>query len=419
MLEIVWRVRENKRKTSTVNDKGHRGNGKYSEIKQRLQLEISGDNLPPFFFSFRFFAREKKTIHMFVDGSVQQAEARPVISRRKLIAGSANKVDHLNREAKFPMEKNALPLAGRFHADPSTLKTTPPPPPCIPKAAHADPRPLNLFTSAPDEPPRRCASAPRTRQEASFNIFAATPKSHAPDAKSRGSGAPPSTLQLTYDENQPIRPPSPRRQVAISNLGGVSILAHSVNAPVDPVRHGRLPSPVRNATPTKRVIEPDSQDAPSSRRALGGLRPVDHAGSILSGRADVNVSVNATERQHSLRTKISPFTPNVKAAQKASTNPRHVVQTPQPSNIFGGAKGGSLCFWDYKFSSIQRPQNSSLLIGGGATAARKAIMPPPMAVEPCHRESRRAATPPARITDTVRASGKKRIAPSVGENRLW
>lgn len=298
---------------------------------------------------------------------MQGKECRPVISKKKILSTAPNKVDHLKPDA-LPSSKRSLPESGRFHATSRALRPSQ-------DAAKAV---LNLFTPPP---PVRASSAPRLRPEQEFRQ--ASPMSRDSRRKSVRS-INESTISLTIDDAK-------ENTRSVSSVGTLKRPSSSIffggDAPLRDKWSGRRPSPQR-LTSTNRVLEPSEQPNRTPR-----LHTCNQGGEDVRVllRRDSPRSQSPLERPRALRTKIPPFTFDQMPTPRPSTNPRHVVAVPQPSTVFSTDQQSGLCFWDYKFSSIQKPSQHAL--------ARRAMTPEPRR-QLCDQFS------------SVQRSGKRRIVPA-------
>ncbi|CUG87379.1 Hypothetical protein, putative [Bodo saltans] len=302
-------------------------------------------------------------------------ESRPVISRKKTITAAPNKVDHI-RDGALPESKRCLPESGRFHAvnAPATNHRT----------DVAPRRTLDLFTPPP---PPRASSAIRLRPEQEYRQ--ASPISRDTKRRSvRSINESSVTLSIDDSKENTLRSVPSTLSCASWKRPSSSIFFGG-DAPQHERWVGRRPSPQRGSA-TNRVLEPSEQPNFSVSRTMRNCSPQrDEMRNIL--RRDSPRAQTPTPRPIALRTKIQPFSFDNMPTPRPTTNPRHVIAVPQPSTVFNDAQQAGLCFWDYKFSCIQKPAPNTL-------AARRAATPEP----------RRQLTS---NNDSIQRSGRRRIVP--------
>jgi hypothetical protein len=300
-------------------------------------------------------------------------DSRPVISRKKTITAAPNKVDHL-RDGALPESKRCLPESGRFHATVA---------PTIQRTDAAPRRTLDLFTPPP---PPRASSAMRLRPEQEYRH--ASPISR--DTKRRSvRSINESTVTLSIDDSKENTLRSvPSTLSCASWKRPSSSIFFGGDAPLCEKGVGRRPSPQR-AGASNRVLEPSEQPNVSTCRTMRNCSPQrEEMRSILC--RDGPRAQTPTPRPIALRTKITPFSFDARPTPRPTSNPRHVIAVPQPSTVFNDVQQAGLCFWDYKFSCIQKPAPNALV-------ARRAVTPEPRR-QVCN-------------ADSVQRSGRRRIVP--------
>lgn len=303
---------------------------------------------------------------------MQARECRPVISRKKTITTAPNKVDHLKSDA-LPDSKRALPESGRFHAlasQSANLRADAPPK-----------RTLELFV-APPAP--RASSALRLRPEQEFRQAPSlTRDSRRRSVRSINE----SSVTLAIDSKENSLRTIPSTLSCASWKKPSSSIFFGGDAPQSERHCGRRPSPQRLLT-SNRVLEPSEQPNFPAR-----VRAASPGGDDMRGilRRDSPRAQTPNPRPCALRTKMTPFSFDPARSPRPTTNPRHVVAVPQPSTVFSDAQQAGLCFWDYKFSCIQKPAPHALV-------ARRAMTPEPRR-QVCDGGS-------------VQRSGRRRVVPS-------